>query len=265
MYVAPCQLWLDFDQTVAWTFAPPVGGFSVLEACALAVNDILGPTAHRRYLASGGLHNRAPVEIVRDLVPEAEKTEFQLLAEAFVRAKLGYLTEQIGLQPDGTIWPPPCTGFVDFWRGLTKYLDAGTIHAGVISSGHTEFIMKVWSAYGLKPPRIIISEDDIRSVRYAIDPAWLVKPGVFPFMLGRRQLAAQLGVSVPRDWRDKSRVVYCGDDIVRDGEMARRAGVAFGHFAPGAEQGPTELGFRFGDWAWVRERLDAFVLTGKMQ
>lgn len=68
---------MDFDGTVANTFSAPSSGIGVCEAYMYAVEETFGLAALEKYVAEGGLRNRAPVEVVRQLAPDATKTEKQ--------------------------------------------------------------------------------------------------------------------------------------------------------------------------------------------
>lgn len=257
-------LWFDFDQTAFCTFLPPLGGLGVEQACEQAVRDIFGEQGNARYLLQGGLRNRAPAELVRALLPLAQGVYVRKRTEDFIQAKLAYLMAQIGQQPDGSIWPPPCPGFVDFWRSIPDCAQE-RVYTGVISSGHTAFIERVWKAYGLSPPDVIVSEDDIRPRRQPQSLVRRVKPAVLPLALGRYKLRRLLNCPDVTYLTDKSRQVYFGDDRFKDGGMAARAKMTFGHLAPGNPPEIADWGFRFGDWRWVQDRLEQLVRTGSLQ
>lgn len=247
------QTWLfDFDNTAFLTAAPPgEGGIDVATAYELAINEIFGTEILTAYRKAGGLRNRGPSEVVQELAPGRSSSEVSQLAEQLVAAKLSHLIDQIGLPVGGGFWPMPCEGFLPFWRWFAKQ----DIRTGVISSGHTAFIERVFQLYDLQPPRVIVSDDDVRRRHYA-NLRWRVKPGTFQLTLARLRLADEYGES-PKSasFHDKSGIIYFGDDALKDGGLARAAGVRFGHFDPQVSAEVTTGGFRFPSWEWVRDRF----------
>lgn len=246
---------LDFDGTAFETRTPPMGGMGVPEAYEQAVTEVLGAPALQRYQEAGGLRNRAPSEVVRELFPDYELSEVNGLTDQLVVAKLKRLSPQVGMpMGDGGHWPPPCDRFLDFWKSLSEYSDVGLACTAIVSSGHTELIERIWRFYGLRLPDVIVSDDTMRVLQRP--PEELIKPDPYMLNLAIQLLREKLGEKA-RGLSDglHQDVWYCGDDLRKDGEMARRAGVRFGHFDPESSSGLTSDGFQFSSWSWLMQHL----------
>lgn len=151
---------------------------------------------------------------------------------------------------DGAIWPKLTPGFDDFWIRLQHLKRDGIpLTTAIISSGHELFIKKAFDKHGLQEPEILVTEDDIRGKSFPAGKL-LVKPNPFPFALVHRKLNALGGET------DKSRMVYFGDDPIKDGQMAARSRIAFGLITPSLEN--ISLGvnqFAFTDWRSIAPTL----------
>lgn len=247
------QTWLfDFDNTAFLTFTPPEGGIGVSEAYESAIHEVLGGKALASYLNNGGLRNRGPSEVVRELRPLQTAGQIAQLSEQLVAAKLHHLVDQIGTPVGGSLWPVPCTDFLAFWRCLTE----SDIRTGVISSGHTAFIEQVFQLHGLPLPEVIVSDDDIRQ-RHSVSLQWRTKPGTLQFTLARRRLALDYGEGLQSaSFHDKRGIIYFGDDAGKDGRLALAAGVRFGYFNPQCSKMESIAGgFQFASWKWVQDLL----------
>src|SRR3989338_3186708 len=216
----------DFDNTIAQTFVPSPNNLGVLEVHDYVVKDIFGEkglTIYKNKLQ--GLQNRAPLELVHQLLTqECSETlkdcalEFlrtkadslngqvpkdkgipldlnlrpldQVLTELFVRTKLLYLVSEVGQKfPDSRIWPQPTNGFLEFWETVTTINSQSDfrIDTAIISSGHENFIRKTFSVWGIDCPNILVTDDDIRAKKYPQQLNRRVKPGVFPFALAHHE------------------------------------------------------------------------------
>jgi FMN phosphatase YigB (HAD superfamily) len=242
--------WLmDFDQTLANTFEPAPGALGVEVIYEVAIAQLWGQRELAAYQAAG----RSPDQVVAELYPEASDAELVRLTEALIEARLELALVQIGTPLlGGGVWPRPCAGFIPFWERALEYLERGRLDAGIISSGHTRFIERTFQVWGLKPPPVIVSIDDMRRfTRLGVDRR--SKPSPACFALARQRLMRLHGQSFDiRTASVKSGIVYVGDDPEKDGQLARRAGVRFGWFDPAAsalEYGAD--GFRFPDWGFV--------------
>lgn len=145
----------DFDGTAADTFSKNPKGIGVNEAYSLAIKNLFGEEGMEIYEEFGSLKNRAPEEVVKQIlyignadflirsaekcfdarskslnrlvpdgkgaplewVPGDEIKTIKTITEMLVLIKLSYLMEEIGSQlPNGKTWPEPCQGFLDFLR-----------------------------------------------------------------------------------------------------------------------------------------------------
>lgn len=272
----------DFDGTMARTFERSPNGTGVNEAYRLAIKDIFGQTGLGIYDALGGLKNRATSELVSqmliknqgDLIRPAkvffnEKIDGldlfvpknkgvplvwnddvpeQIIGELLVRQKLRYLMDEVGTQfPDGSIWPRPCEGFIQFWKEIQKLNNETDrrINMAIVSSGHEKFIKKVFAIWGISSASIVITEDDIRGRKYPTEMERRVKPGQLQLALAHQQWLKQQGLvgldfNLKTAEETKERMIYFGDDPKKDGELAGRSGIVFGWFNPEKKSWPTE-------------------------
>lgn len=225
----PQLLASDFDGTIALTHEPAPNGMTVPLAYEVAVVRVFGHSALQQYQAEGGLNNRAPLEIVRQLAPGMDTSTLYQRAEDLVEVKLAHLMSEVGNRSaDGERWPRPTSGFVSFWRGISPRSDIDT---AVVSSGHQAFIEKFFDVQGLGQPDILVTDDDMRPLMTTYEPEQLVKPSAFLLQMAHARSAARrrrLGLVPPVVPRD--RVAYVGDDLVKDGRLADNAAVEFVHF-----------------------------------
>lgn len=238
---AMLNLVLDFDGTMADTFAPSPSGIGVNEAYRLAVNCLFGKIGEMMFDNIGGLQNRAPIELIEILQKRGVKLSVSLeeAAEKLVCAKLDALTGEIG-----TTWPLPCQGYTEFNAGLFRLCQDGLdIHLAVLSSGHTEFIKKtlaVWDKqWKVFWPDIIISDDDVRHLPLPIEQK--IKPSPFLFKLIKERMSGKF--------------FYFGDDPEKDGRLALNSGVPFGWFMGNKDEkkmpGDVTPFIIFNDWKEV--------------
>ena len=139
----------DFDGTGFRTDKLSPNGMSVSRAYEKAVETCFGHHALQFYRDSGGLQNGDPVDVVRRLwsepfqpgmltnaydlyrksqvtVVQARKKEidweypFTAAVELLVCEKLRQLLPEIGVQfPDGSMWPCPLPGFLEYWKKIS--------------------------------------------------------------------------------------------------------------------------------------------------
>ncbi len=214
----PFGLVMDFDLTVANTFEPSPTGIGVKEAYEHAVESVLGRVAVESYRESGGLRNRAPREVVEELQRKGFKKQRDTgqMADELVKAKIECLINEIGKPlPDGSLWPRLTNGFDDFWKRLTSMDMDEVPFTGVLSSGHYDFIFETFRVHGLEMPGITVTDDELRVL-----PEPLCKPDgrLWTYMLSVANVSL-------------AQAVYIGDDPVKDGTLARNAGIPFLHFA----------------------------------
>ncbi len=202
------------------------------------------------------------LELLDGYVPVGKGYELDLtkpltteaLTEIFVRQKQRSMMPQIGMKlSEKDIWPRPCRGFVDFWKTVDDLKKEGVpITTANISSGHELFIEETFKKHGLSQPDIIVSEDDIRGVS-SLDGKNIVKPSPFSLALAvRRWLDLpgfphdDLDLSLIHEHADK--VIYFGDDPVKDGQMAVAGNVLFGNYQEVATPPKGVNSFSFSNW-----------------
>jgi hypothetical protein len=225
----------DFDGTAFCTFEKSPSGLGVSEAYALSVEDMFGIEALNTFLRSGGLRNRAPVEVVQQLAPDAESEELNRLVQKLIEVKLNILMGEVGTRfLDGSLWPRPTEGYMDLCEMIeTARQEGRLVDDAIISSGHEAFIEKTFKVWNVHPPtRIIATETTQRlAVDLEIAPENFVKPNSLLMGVARSMWAQEYGISIspgeelPNDVR--RRMLYVGDDLVKDGELAKNSGVAF--------------------------------------
>lgn len=290
----------DFDGTIARTFEKSPNGIGVKEAYLLSIKDVLGETGVGVYNRIGGLQNMAPAELVLAILAEGPKAELitnakvffgkasetlggvvpqgkgvpliwdesepdKVVTEMLVREKLIYLLQQIGTRfPDGQAWPKPCEGFINFWKSIQELNFQEDIHleTAVISSGHDEFIKRTFQLWGLNQPDYLVTEDDIRGVRYPKEMTRRAKPGQLQLAMAHREWlkrqkldGVHFRLETVRQTRE--RMMYFGDDTKKDGLLAKGAGIPFGLIKNGGAYSisPAERVITFGDWQNIAQAL----------
>jgi hypothetical protein len=207
-------------------------------------------------------------EILKDFVPAGKGVPLiwdetqtylnpqRLMAELLVRAKLLFLMKEIN-----EYWPLPCTGFIDFIQALPRLEEKTKIKpvTAILSSGHDEFIHNVYKIWGIPQPELMITDDDLRTLNFPSEPERTVKPSPFLLDLVLVQWLAKQPECEPDNTNltqflamAKKRTIYFGDDPIKDGLLAKNAGVIFGWFNPLGKTA-TDLGehFVFSDWRQV--------------
>ena len=264
----------DFDGTAAETFKPSLNGVGVSQAYRMACAGIFGhPLGAELYDAVGGLQNRTAGELVAAIfgagdsttliasartclheegptltgyVPPGkgaslewnERQPLAVITELCVRLKLRILTAQIGMPcEDGSRWPSPCAGFVNFWRALLNVSGSAGVRLvpGIVSSGHDYFIDRCFAMWGLPAPQFKVTDDTMRGPACATIPAReRAKPHVWPVRLLCEQWLASRGERFAGDALDVigGRGFYAGDCPRADGGLAENLGLAFLWFNP---------------------------------
>ena len=300
----------DFDGTIAHTFLhiPNEPANIVVGAYSQALSTIWGKEAFELLHSVNGLQNRAPGELIRAILEQAEK-EFaggrqdliteakaafyekfmgkpmnvrlsacvaqgkgfpwvwnnknpeQTITEFLVRAKLDILLVKIGEH-----YPTPCPGFKHFYQKLHCQEPGSYNVSGIISSGHEVFIQQTFAAWKIKCPNLLLTDDDLRG-SHKIDYVQAAKPNpILVDMLYHLWLKSQYSQLPARQFQEfkelaKTRTIYFGDDLNKDGGLAQNAGIRFGHFNPNhdPEKGDETAGrpgnFAFYDWRQVSEIL----------
>lgn len=246
----------DFDGTIADTFAKSPNGVDVVAAYEHALDTMFGKIGVLESV--GGLKNRAPTELVRDilqtqpgllaqglrayerhrerlaslmpkgkgiaLTPLNGQNRVDLLGELLVRLKLELLLREVG-----PAWPRPFDGVLELFREL----NAADKNIAIITSGHEPFIRKCFREWGVPCPTIVLSDDDLRPLPGSIEEKSKPSRILIHYLL---MMAHQARVSVR--WHD---VVYFGDDLRKDGGLARNAGLPFGWFNPARKEADIPL------------------------
>ncbi len=292
----------DFDKTIAETFKTAPGVMDVNQAFSIAIKDIFGTNGLEIYNSQGGLRNRATSELMHDMlmadrqrlihagidylrlnksdlqsvVPEGKGASLDwetqhpesVMGEILVRRKLQHLLPQISRTNDGKIWPEPTKGFTNMWESLQGLKRQGIgIDLAVVSSGHDLFIQKVFSLWKLSQADILVTEDDIRGMDLPKRMDLRVKPGTLPLSLAykswRRRNDLTDGSSyVDAPFIHADRIIYFGDDPVKDGGLARSQGIIFGNFdhdKVGTSALRREGDFQFSDWQVVSDNLNTNI------
>lgn len=218
---------MDFDGTVANTFSAPSSGIGVCEAYMYAVEETFGLAALEKYVAEGGLRNRAPVEVVRQLAPDATKTEVQTKLAELDAAKLRVLMDQIG-----PTWPEPLPGYLDFAQRMTvlnQRSGSEPVTEGIISSGHAPFIQRTYEQWGVRAPAFILAQEAIAANAKREGIPLPSKPDT-RLMLYAYNCWRALHNQQPTDYiehEDVQHIRYIGDDMVKDGMLAHHLGIRF--------------------------------------
>lgn len=230
----------DFDRTVAETFAVPHGGLGVTEAYEQAIEVVFGAEARRKYVDNGGLENRAPLEVVKELIGDANASTdtVQRALLKLNKTKLDILVGQIGMKlhenGDAT-WPQPTEGYIELLQALQVANRAETtpVQHAILSSGHTVFIEATYAHWqdrfgDLLLPLTVVTTDDTENLStvFCLSPDQLVKPSKHLMTATINRL---LGEETSRRLGDEQRAqtLYVGDDEIKDGELAKNADVDF--------------------------------------
>lgn len=220
---------MDFDGNLAATFADSPHGENVHTATDKAVMQVFGNEGFAVYEAHGGMQNREPGEIVRQIVRDLGKGEqgYTDITEDFVAAKLAILVPEISPE-----WPLLYPGVKDFFRQV----DMGDIplDIAIVSSGHDGFIKQVFAVNDLPDPEILVTSDILRSRTQPLRERY--KPSPYQLAEAHRQwenreYGYELRFPVPNSYigrgHDKGRIAYMGDDPKKDGGLARNARIPY--------------------------------------
>lgn len=207
----------DYDGTLFRTFEPSINGVDVHKAYEDGILSIFGQQGLEIYRTIGELQNRAPGELVRDilnagerenlvtsarnflisqenflnsLVPDGKGAELnwddnpvEVITEMLIRCKLSQLIKEIGLEfPNGDKWPRPCAGVFKLIEAINELKEHGIkIDLAILSSGHERFIKKTFDVWTIPCPEVLVTDDDMRGKTYPEDPKKRVKPAATLF------------------------------------------------------------------------------------
>jgi len=162
-----------------------------------------------------------------------------VITEMLVRCKLSHLLGEISKE-----WPRPYNGVLDFLETIGKINKDGQVDVqlAILSSGHEEFIKRTFSAWGFPCPQILVTDDDMRDRNYPRESWKRIKPSVVIFDLVHLLWFAVKNGPIADNLQlirflieTRSRMIYFGDDIAKDGKLAGVAGVPFGWFDPNSK------------------------------
>jgi hypothetical protein len=278
----------DFDGTIAQTFEPSPNGVGVNEACIAAILVLFGEKGVACFHRLNGLRNRSPRELIELMLKSEERPYFiqsafdyfrkhrhsleqfvpkdkgyplvwsrrnpvSVISEIFVRIKLSLLIDEIGTKfPNGDKWPRPCKGALKFFKAIQRENQRvpNSVHTAIVSSGHDLFIQKVFEMWGIECPALLLTDDTMRRKQFDEegDPAKYMKPS--PYLL--EIVDAQCVKAYPSVFSAKEEMIYFGDDLIKDGNLAKNYGIPFGYFDPSVPAfTKTASGFTFSDWSEI--------------
>jgi len=242
----------DFDNTYALTSQPAPNGMTVERAYEKAVEEVFGLPELEIYKQEGGLHNRAPSEIVAQLSDDTEDGKFSQRTEDLVQIKLTHLYKQVGQKlPNGEFWPRIVPGFKGMWETVSADPKVDT---GVVSSGHRLFIEKFHDVHDLELPDHMVTDDDMRPLLATFPREMCVKPSSILLDWIHAEWLKKYNM---RDsyflTEDHDRIVYAGDDPVKDGKLAENYGVEFVHVDPAKPQEAWDRLREFGKQRLVQQ------------
>lgn len=297
----------DYDGTAARTYEGGSNILSLFEIYDQVITEMFGSEGFQRYQELGGLKHRSPTELIhlilnhhptflerahrfydyhahmlKQNVPEgkgvaldwkSEKPE-QVVTELFVRRKLEHLMNQLGARLDnGRPWPSPCDGFLPLWETIQQLNNRDNsqfhIDTALVSSGHDMFIKACFAMWGIPPPDIYITEDDVRGRKYPQELERRVKPGPLPLALAHYHWLKMHGIRstvdgiTPLAAVTKERMLYVGDSLEKDGRLALNGGVPFIFFSEGYgkdNEPPNDALMRL---AWILYRNELAFTEGK--
>ena len=217
----------DFDKTVALTTEPSPAGVGVIEAYDIAVDAVFDPDQFAAYQNNNGLRNRAPFEVVSELMPGAYVSEIKDKEHELNKAKLDVLLGQIGTRfADGQLWPRPVPGYLEFCERMHETRDAGIrVEDAIISSGHEAFIRKTYDVWAIRYPDHLITVETLE--RFGMGSE--TKPSPRLMDIARGFWRAGYGLPFWEDATDEelALIAYAGDDPVKDGGLATNSRVPF--------------------------------------
>lgn len=281
---------IDFDGTEYDTFISGNKGVEVRQAYEMAAWEVLRIHLHDEAEGYGGLSNRAPLDVIQDLItydPSLIRNALEHAQEYFTnpsdKSDIGSglmarfanrnrithdeltiraITEMLVVRKKEKLipqisgeWPSPMKGYEEdfvFEFEERRLRDWPHVHRAVVSSGHTDFIGTVYRTRGVPEPDVYMTDDEMRR---QVQPR--TKPD--PFALELVERAWMNAYVVPHVERSdpgykalmKGRQLYLGDDPDKDGGMAFNHGIDFGHYDSDAQT-----------WKKIMERITRVVESG---
>ncbi|MCK5413676.1 MAG: hypothetical protein KAI57_04890 [Candidatus Pacebacteria bacterium] len=291
---------IDFDGTIADTLTRNPNSIGVDEGYEYAIRIIFGEEGLTAYRKIGGLKNRAPTELVKELlkednnsslfdkarnffyemkglfenlVPEEkgfllewpteainlDEITLRTISKMVVRIKLSFLMKEIGtMQKNGKTWPEPCRGFIDFFKFIHKMNEKkeGTFRVVILSSGHEFFIKKVFRSWGISPLPDMLTDDDLRDSSLKETVA---KPSAALFDILRKKTNENKSQEQPLNTKN---TLYIGDDLEKDGELAKNARIPFMLFCGNDKKFEDSHQSFFDDWKTIISLLEKQQISG---
>jgi hypothetical protein len=242
---------LDFDGTSADTFGDSPNGINVHVASAHAVRRVFGDNGMAVYRDIGGLQNREPGELVRLILQHLESNSQvhtpEVLTEWYVTAKLAVLIPEISRE-----WPKMYPGVKDLFQGAAE--GRIPVNTAIASSGHDEFIHRVFEVNQTPQPDILVTSDVLRN--RSLPHRQRYKPFTYQLAEVHRQWLRMDTGSLASDTANaytgrnlgKPYIAYAGDDPARDGGLALQARIPYIYvpftkpgYTPHADMGQTQI------------------------
>lgn len=244
----------DFDGTLADTSVPSPSGLNVEIATAEAVRKVLKSDGYAVFERQGGLRNREPSELVRDIRQDMGLGEFGYgdAAEDLVAAKLDILLPEICES-----WPVLTPGSKELL--LSAQEGKLPVDIAVVSSGHDRFIERVYEVNGLQKPEILVTSDIIRARKEPQRDRF--KPNTYQLAEAHKRWNGSSSANEAYTGRShgKDKMLYVGDDPIKDGLLAFNGRIPFvhvpfsgRHFDPDETKGQLAIG----DFSQLIEILD---------
>lgn len=223
----PYLIAMDFDGTMAATFEPSPQGMNVNIASERAIESAFGPKGLEVYRVElGGLRNREPGELIRLMrkkmgIPLSPLDLRQQTVD-YIREKLHHLTSEIS-----PTWPRLYPGVKELLLAIEN--EEFPIDIAIISSGHDEFIRRVFQVNEIQSPKILVTSDIIRERNMPKREKF--KPHTYQLAEAHRQWIAGLDSSERGSYigrsQGKQRMIYIGDDPHKDGGLAMKARIPY--------------------------------------
>ena len=196
----------------------------------------------RRY---SSLEKLVPKEFDLPLQYHQGSDRHDFMTEVFVRVKLEILFAEFGSNlPGGKRWPAPMDGLAELFEAVGEVNRRVTgnqrtpIKFGILSSGHTLFVKRCFKLWRIPKPAFIFTDDNTRGWSH-LTAAERSKPNgllLSAFIEGwssmesGRKSGSHFDLSKLAGY--KRRMLYFGDDPVKDRNLATKNGVPFFLYDP---------------------------------
>lgn len=231
----------DYDGTLAETTEPCPGGVDIYTSYEKAIRKLWGEEHIDAYWQSEPVENSpAPIQVVEHLFPNETVPRQRELTEELIATTQSWEVAQVGTPlGEGETWPPKARGLDEYWQ-RTEEMQARArregfrIDRGIVSSGFRGFITRSFEIWNLKLPEVMVTDDEVRSSPFPRTPEERVKPAIWPLALAHEAwLEQQGGFSWEAAIESRTRILVRGDNLLKDGGLARNYGAEFQHYVPG--------------------------------